>query len=115
MTGEEPKALAFRRRPVTPSVEDIRERASRELADLKNHTQWRGGPAAPAGESVVEIGDNPNAGAPRDQDALARVQAMVSIKLRDDFLVAARRERTTAQKLIAEFVRAYVRERGERR
>jgi hypothetical protein len=115
MTGEEPKAPAFRRRLVTPSAEDIRERASRKLADLKNGTQWRGGPAAPAGGHALDNGDVSNAGAPRDQEALARVQAMVSIGLRDDFFVAARREGTTAQKLIGDFVRAYVHEHGERR
>ncbi len=50
-----------------------------------------------------------------ESESLARVQAMVSKELRDDFLVATRRAGTNAQQAIADFVRKYVEKHAGRR
>lgn len=114
MSEGEEKRPTFKRRPMGGDDPSIAERAAQELEDLKSDKQWTGASphvAALAETGPIKAGFSGRRATPkteREAEALARVQAMVSKSMRDDFLVATRRAGVTAQQVIADFVRKYV-------
>ncbi len=113
MTDEPGSGPTFRRRPASPTLAEIAARAAQELRDLKSDAQWAGAPTR--GEESRDVAPVSTSAEPASRSLdVARVQAMVPRRLRDDFLVAARRQGTNAQKAIADFVRAYVRDHNDR-